>query len=152
MFREREDSGFSLVELMVALLIVAVLVSISLPMYVGFQNRAQDRATAQMLTSAAKVEASLSAELDGFNADPAVLAVLEPAIDFSGLTDRSVHLVVADVNPGDQQQMLMYAKSPSGNWLGIRLVNEGGLAGRHTCEDPDVANVSDIALCIGVAW
>ena len=65
---------------------------------------------------------------------------------------ESVHLVVADVNPGDRQQMLMYARSPSGTWFGIRLVNEGGLAGRHTCEDPDVANVSDIALCAGVAW
>ena len=152
MFREREERGFSLIELMVVLLIVAVLVSIGLAMYLGFQNRSHDRSTQQTLTNAAKIEASLSVEMDGFNADPAVLALLEPAIDFSGLTAESIHLVVGDVNPGDQQQMLMYAKSPSGTWFGIRLVNQGGLAGRHTCEDVDVANVSDIALCVGVAW
>lgn len=152
MAEQRDDAGFSFVELLVVLLIVAVLTTIGLAMFTGFRESARDRSTQQMLVTAAKVEAGYSTELDGFNAAPAALAVLEPSIDFSGLTAESVHLVVADVTPGDQAQVLLYARSVSGTWFGIRLVNEGGLAGRHTCESDDPAVIADITACVGIGW
>ena len=151
---EKRERGFTLVELVVVLAIVAVLTAIALVAFGGFRDRAHDRSTQHMLTTAAKVESSLSVELDGFNVDPAQLAVIEPAIDFSGLLPESVHMVVADIVPasGDRGQMLMYARSASGTWFGIRLVSDGGLAGRHTCQDEDGSIVSDMTACVGVTW
>jgi len=41
----QDDGGFTLIELMVVVLIIAVLVAIAIPSFLGFRNRAQDRSS-----------------------------------------------------------------------------------------------------------
>ena len=41
---EREDEGFTLIELMVVVLIIAILIAIAIPTFLGAQDRARDRA------------------------------------------------------------------------------------------------------------
>lgn len=43
--RLKQEEGFTLIELMVVVLIIAVLVAIAVPSFLGFRNRAQDRAS-----------------------------------------------------------------------------------------------------------
>jgi prepilin-type N-terminal cleavage/methylation domain-containing protein len=50
--RARADNGFTLVELLVALVIVAVLIAIAVPSYLGFKHRAADRAAQSNLREA----------------------------------------------------------------------------------------------------
>jgi len=150
---QKRDEGFSLVELMVVVLIIAILLAIAVPTFMGWRSNAQDTEVRQALVNAAKVESGINAENSGFTSDPAVLALIEPSVDFSGATDKSIHVVVADaVNAGDKGQVLVYARSDSGTWFGLRLVQAGPAAGRHTCEGGAEANVDEMADCSGVSW
>ena len=48
----REESGFTLIELLVVLIIIAVLLAIAVPSYLGFRDRAQNRAAEANVRSA----------------------------------------------------------------------------------------------------
>jgi len=149
----RREGGFSLIELVVVLGVVALLIAIAIPVYMGFQARSHDTVTRQHLVTAAKVEASFGADGE-FSTDTGQLALLEPALDWTGIDPASIHVDVAEVvaGSGRNEQVLMYARSNSGTWHGIRLVAVGGLAGRHTCLGPDVTDVNDITSCVGTEW
>jgi type IV pilus assembly protein PilA len=42
--RMKSDEGFTLIELLIVLIIIAILVAIAVPSYLGFRDRAQNRA------------------------------------------------------------------------------------------------------------
>lgn len=150
---QSKEKGFSLVELMVVLLIVAVLVGIAVPIFMGWREGAMDAEIRQALVQGAKVESGVAADNGGFTTDASVLALIEPSLDFTGATDKSVHLVVADaVSAGDNGQVLLYARSDSGVWHGLRLVNAGAAAGRHTCMGSAETDVDEMADCSGISW
>jgi prepilin-type N-terminal cleavage/methylation domain-containing protein len=50
--RASADAGFTLVELLVVLVIIAVLIAIAVPSYLGFRDRAADRAAQANLRAA----------------------------------------------------------------------------------------------------
>jgi prepilin-type N-terminal cleavage/methylation domain-containing protein len=154
----QEERGFTLIEVMVVVLILAVLFTLGIVSYRGFSARADDTNTRAMLTNAAKAEAATQANsLDGAYVDGAALGLIEPSYDTTGATDESIHVVLGDVEDGGDLiladgQVLLYARSQSGTWFGIRLVAAGDEAGRHTCSGDDAASVSAIATCVGSSW
>ncbi len=149
--RNRE-TGFTLIELMVVVLIIALLLGIAIPTYLGFRSRAQDSAAKSDLVNGAKVEAIIGADGSGFTGDVAQLGLEEPSLDFSGAQPHSIHVVVGDaVDAGDNGQVLLYARSGSGTWFGIKLVQVGPDAGRYTCKGSE-ADVDDVTDCTGNSW
>ena len=149
----RRDKGFSMIELMVVLLIVSVLIGIAIPLFLGWRHNAMDSETRQLLVQGAKIESGFAADGNGFTANAAALGLLEPSIDFSGATDDTIHVKIADaVAAGDNGQVLLYARSDSGVWHGLRLVQAGISAGRHTCEGSAETDVDDMSDCVGVSW
>ena len=142
------ERGFTLIELMVVVLIIAVLIGISIPLYVGFRTGAQEAGTKAELVVAAKAAAGEAADGQGFPT-PAVLALAEPALDFLSGADESIHTLVDDVvaSSGDRGQVLLWSKSPSGKWFGIRLIQIGPQSGRYTCEGADESDVDTLAAC-----
>ena len=154
-FRPRGDGGFTLVELMIVVLIIAVLVAIAIPTFIGARIRAQDRTAQAMLSQALKAEAAFEADNVGYTADPVALEAEEQALDWTGGPDDSVHVLVADVSAGDSLQVLVYTESASGTWFGLRKVaNSAGalVAGQYTCSGAIEDNVDSMADCAGTDW
>ncbi len=150
----RRDDGFSLIEIMVVVLILAVIIAIGIPTYMGFRGRAQDTEIKSEVANGAKVQAAYAAATgSGYTADPTELAAFESSMDFSGSKDTSLHVKVADaVSAGDNGQVLVYARSQSGTWFGLRLVNAGTDAGQYTCKGDAEADVDDMTDCILDEW
>lgn len=138
------DEGFTLMELMVVVLIIAVLIAIAIPSFQGARTRAQDRAAQAMLLNAAKAEAAYEASYIGYTDDPAILEQEESSLDWTGSSPDSVHVVVS----ADRTQVLLYTRSNAGTWWGLAL--DTGVRG--SCSGPDESDVDDFADCAVREW
>jgi len=152
-FRSSEE-GFTLIEVMVVVLILAILIALGVPSYLGFRGRSQDTEAKSEVANGAKVQAGISVtQGQGYTADVAVLKAYEPSLDFSGTTDESLHVILGDaVSAGDNAQVLVYSRSRSGTWFGLRLVSAGVGVGQYTCLGSTEADVDDMTDCISAEW
>ncbi|MGH8875211.1 MAG: type IV pilin protein [Acidimicrobiia bacterium] len=133
-----DDRGLTLMELMMVVFVIGALLAIVTPLYLGARTRTRDAAAKELLDSALRVEFAYAADAGGFSADPGVLAAEEPAFDWTGATDETVHVVLA--TPDD---LLPYTRSGSGTWFGISEVLVGASAGRYTCTGTAEADVDE---------
>jgi prepilin-type N-terminal cleavage/methylation domain-containing protein len=87
------ESGFTLVEIMVVVLIIAVLVGIAVPQFLGARTRAQARAAQLTLATATKAAATAA---EPTSLDASAMSSAEPAITFV-----SSSVVLASAGPVD---------------------------------------------------
>jgi type IV pilus assembly protein PilA len=83
--RIQDDKGFTLIELMVVVLIIAILIAIAIPTFLGLRERAQDRAAQAELRdglTAAKAFYTDDETYTGFDVDAA--EAIEPSLDWAG--------------------------------------------------------------------
>ncbi|MBT8197513.1 MAG: prepilin-type N-terminal cleavage/methylation domain-containing protein [Acidimicrobiia bacterium] len=71
--RLSKDEGFTLIELMVVVLIIAVLVAIAIPSFIGFRNNAQDRDAQSAVRNTLLAEKGYFTETGSFTTDGANL-------------------------------------------------------------------------------
>ncbi len=123
---ERDEEGFTLIELMVVVLIIAILLAIAIPTFLGARTRAQDRAAQSNIRNALTAEKTFYTDQQAYG-DPAVatnltaLQGIEPAIGWTaglavatgklGVTATAVNSLVA---PTILDQLVLSAKSASG--------------------------------------
>lgn len=72
----RED-GFSLIELMVVVMIIAILIAIAIPSFLGFRKNAQDRAAQSDLRTVLLAENAFQLENGAFTTDTADILAFE---------------------------------------------------------------------------
>jgi type IV pilus assembly protein PilA len=102
MLRQRiqDDKGFTLIELMVVVLIIAILIAIAIPTFLGLRQRAQDRAAQSELRNgltAAKAFYTDGETYVGFTA--AVGEETEPSLNWAtggAASENTVHIVVVN--------------------------------------------------------
>ena len=121
--RLNEEEGFTLIELMVVVLIIAVLVAIAVPSFLGFRNRAQDRAAQADLRNALLAEKANWTDDAAFTTTEADLKSYEPGIEIEttaigSLTSDSDVAVYLSVS-GSDDQVCLVKMSDSGNTYAI---------------------------------
>lgn len=79
----RREAGFTLVELMVVILIVAILIAIAVPTFLGFKRRADDVAAKDGAVLTVKTARGLTADDGTYTGlTPAALAVSQPGVSY----------------------------------------------------------------------
>lgn len=132
----RGDDGFTLIELMVVVLVIAILLAIAIPTFLGARTKANDRAVQQNVRNAFVATRIFYNGAQAYTADTAAMAVIEPSIRWSNtLPDgteppATVYIEVQDV-PATAQSVVVVGRSKSGKCFMLRDEMSGSASGTH---------------------
>ena len=114
----RDEEGFTLIELMVVVLIIAILVAIAVPTFLGARKKAQDRGAQSNLRNALTAAKTVYTDTNDFNGlTEALLEGVEPSLDFVGgpvlstAASNSIAWAPSGTIPADTVTFTAYSKS-----------------------------------------
>lgn len=149
--RTQKDGGFTLIELMIVVLIVAILIAIGIPTFLGARTKGQDRAAQVDLRQGLLTAKSYYTDNESFVAADQAATVtayeaLEPTLDMDVIANAdkdTVGLLATADN-------ILFAKqSSSGTFWGIAETESGGTT---FCTGAALANVDTVAECTAASW
>lgn len=137
---------------MVVVMVIAVLIAIAIPSFLGFRASAQDRAAQTMLTTAEKVANMVIIDEGTFPGRATLLVLLptiETSIEWIDHQDSSTgppQVSLDDDNSG--QELALAAQSESGSCFYLRVINGSPPAKKvvqaaATCASHDFQDVAD---------
>ena len=127
---ERDEDGFTLIELMVVVLIIAILLAIAIPTFLGARERAQNRAAQSDIHYILTAEKTFYTDDEVYTADPALLAQIEPSIQVAATASTDdVGVVVSAVGTAAAKAVCVGKVSESGQSFSVLDVSIGGGAG-----------------------
>jgi type IV pilus assembly protein PilA len=118
---ERDDRGFTLIELMVVVLIIAILIAIAIPTFLGARTKAQDRAAQSDLRTALVTAQAFYTDNETYlsGADGASTATAyateEPSITFGAAASDTTVGVYVPSSTG----VVLVKQSKSDEWFCI---------------------------------
>ena len=125
----RNDDGFTLIELMVVVLIIAILIAVAVPTFLGARERAQDRAVQANLRNGVTAAAVLLAEQGDYAGTLTDYENTEPSLDFvaSGTALVPGNMVGLNLN-ADNSIVTLAAASDSGDCFFIQRASGNTVA------------------------
>jgi type IV pilus assembly protein PilA len=150
------ERGFTLIELMVVVLIIAILIAIAIPTFLGARRTANDRATQANVRNAFTATRVYYNEKLAYTTDTVTMQGVEPSLLWtaSPLTastpSRAVRIAVYDT-PSAAQTVVVSARSGQGRCFYLRDVMGGATAGTYyqrdvsggvQCPDIDPATIT----------
>lgn len=125
--RKRNEEGFTLIELMVVVMIIAILIAIAVPTFLGARKKAQDSAAKADTKNALQAEGTYFADNETYTATPADLEEIEPSLEYvtavGGLTGPGHEVYVAINAAGDV--VTLGSESASGKCFWAQLSDDG---------------------------
>src|SRR5713226_10331650 len=117
----RDERGFTLIELMVVVLIIAILIGIAIPTFLGARQRAQDRAAEASLRNSLTAAKTIFTDAETYvTATDTALNAAEPSIAHVPTGTASTGSKNVSVNPASQGVWYGAAKSSSGTCFFIK--------------------------------
>jgi type IV pilus assembly protein PilA len=144
----RTEEGFTLIELMVVVLIIAILLAIAIPSFLGARARAQDRAAQSNLRNALTAEKTYYTDAQAYTNTLTAMQAIEPSLNWitgtptANSKDVSVDKAsVATPTAVPDAVVCVTALSASGTTFAIKDVASGANAGTYfyknaiTCDE-----------------
>jgi type IV pilus assembly protein PilA len=156
MLRKRlasDEDGFTLIELMVVVLIIAILIAIAIPTFLGAQNRARDRGAQSDLRNGITAAKTIATDDAGLmtNVTVSSLTTAEGALSFAATGTATAIGVVNSTGdtPVGSTAVLLYKQSASNTWFGIKAGSDGKVS---YCKGAAASDVNTVAGCTGTKW
>jgi type IV pilus assembly protein PilA len=126
-----EDAGFTLIELMVVLLILAILLAIAIPTFLGVTKSANDRAAQSNLNTAlVNAKAAFQQNSQSYAGATSLVATLssaEPSLSFTtGASTAQSQISVNSATDGFGLILAVQAKSTNNCWYILDITSSGG--------------------------
>ncbi len=118
---DREDEGFTLIELMVVVLIIAILLAIAIPTFLGARNSANARAAQSDLRNGLTAEQTQWTNGQSFSTDQTTMSGIESALYWTTAAPALTNAHTVSVSTGDTdtagnaQLVMLGAFSKDGN-------------------------------------
>ena len=154
------ERGFSLVELMVVVLVIAVLITIAIPTFFGAREKTNDRAIQANVRIAFAATRVFYNENLKYSADPTAMTGVEPSLKWTAgalsntSPERAIQIAVFDV-PTEGQTVVVAGRTSSGRCFYLRDVMGGTIAGTYYQRDVTGATqcpTIDPSSITGVSW
>ena len=110
------DEGFTLIELMVVVMIIAVLIAIAIPSFLGFRKSAQDRAAQSEVRNVLLSEKAYWLEEGDYTETAADITALEPNANINA--DEAVGVYI-DLNALSSDTVCIVRTAESGNTFSV---------------------------------
>jgi type IV pilus assembly protein PilA len=132
----KNDRGFTLIELMIVVLIVAILIAIAIPTFLGQRKEAEDSAAKSNLRNALTTEKAFYASgAEVFTDDLDLLSAIEPSLFNVSAASPAVNTfdpVKVSIDPS-AQTVCIVALTSRGDFMAIwENANGGTQFGRHS--------------------
>ena len=137
-----DEEGFTLIELMVVVLIIAILIAIAIPTFLGARNRAQDRGAQSNIRNAFTAEKTSYTDASQYSNDATTtLPGIEPSLhwfkdEIPGAGNQTNEVsVTTSTATNTNDTVVVGAKSPSGKCFYLEDVAGSGTtyASTSTC-------------------
>lgn len=144
----KEERGFTLVELLIAMLIIALLLGIALPTFLGARERAQDGSVHSTLRNALATAKTWHATRDTYTGfDETEGEAIEPSLTWIALADPAVGEVAVGLVASSDVHLV--AESASGRFF---CIHDDVGVGTTYGSGAAYADVDTEAECAATSW
>ena len=147
--RIQDDKGFTLIELMVVVLIIAILIAIAIPTFLGLRERAQDRAAQAELRDGMTAAKAFYTDDENYDAfDAAAGQAVEPSLDWVDGDPAEGQVGVNALT--DDQVAVLVSLSETGTYFCLQ--DDAGTTGYGSSDVSAAAAAGDCANDIETGW